>query len=111
MDWTDAAAALWGPDWIAPLSDVWGVNRRTVERWRSGDGAPREPLQAWLIRQASRADADGRMAGDILRRLARGETAAQILGEAHHVHRILLRLESDDYTPIAMRQTPRDANE
>ncbi|WP_062117142.1 hypothetical protein [Aureimonas sp. AU40] len=33
-DWKESAAALFGPDWIAPLSVVLGCSRRTIERWR-----------------------------------------------------------------------------
>lgn len=35
-DWRDICQSLWGDDWMQPASDVIGVNRRTVERWRAG---------------------------------------------------------------------------
>ena len=36
MDWKQACVSLWGEDWIAPLSEVLKVSRRTVERWKAG---------------------------------------------------------------------------
>ena len=40
LDWEDSAHRLWGDDFIAPMSEVLGINRRTIERWRAGQGEP-----------------------------------------------------------------------
>lgn len=74
--WQDHARALWGDEWIAPMSEVLDINRRTIERWRRGDGAPADVIQRSLARIAQRPDPH--LIGDVLRRLARGETCDDI---------------------------------
>lgn len=79
-DWRDDCEKLWGADWIAPLSDVLGIARRTVERWKSGAiGAPRPEIQAELRRLAAMPHPE--IVGRIVRRLAAGDTVATIAAE------------------------------
>lgn len=92
-DWQDAAIALWGEDWIAPLSEVLGINRRTVERWKAQEGAPRQMMQDALAMLARRSGADARAMGDTLRRMAGGVTPQQIADEMHAITRSLRRIE------------------
>jgi hypothetical protein len=73
MSWQSACEALWGEDWIAPLSEVLAVNRRTVERWKSGEIAIPSHIASELIK-IPRIGSAQRAYGDVLRRLARGET-------------------------------------
>lgn len=40
----DAGALLFGPAWISPMAEALGVNRRTVERMRSG----KNPVSPWM---------------------------------------------------------------
>ena len=75
-DWQRWPARLWGDDWIAPMSEVLDINRRTIERWRAGEGEPREALQNELRKLALRPEA--RAVGSVLRRLSRGETLEDI---------------------------------
>jgi hypothetical protein len=42
---TEAATALYGPDWRLPLSRLLSVNERTVRRWASG--VSRVPEGIW----------------------------------------------------------------
>jgi len=91
--WQDAARTLWGDEWIAPLSEVLAVNRRTVERWKAGDQDIRPDIAAELVRLGRRGGA--RHYGAVLRRLANGETAADIRGELESVKRALMRYEHD----------------
>lgn len=78
-DWQKWPQRLWGDDWIAPMSEVLEINRRTIERWRAGEGAPRSQLQEQLQRMSQCNDP--RAMGAILRRLARGETPDAIRRE------------------------------
>jgi hypothetical protein len=94
MNWRNAAVALWGDDWIAPLSEVIGVNRRTIERWNSGDGQPPDAIVADLIR-LPRIGSAQRAYGDLLRRLARGETIEELETDAAKRKRALARLRTD----------------
>ena len=100
--WKDYAIRLWGDDFIAPMSDVLGINRRTIERWNAGEGAPREGLQAELRRIALRSHA--RQVGTILRRMARGETLADIRADyrAHMVASTAVEHELGRYNAIAV---------
>ncbi len=74
--WQRWPERLWGEDWIAPMSEVLNINRRTVERWRAGQGAPNTRLIGELQRLAMRPEA--RSIGAVLRRMANGESASDI---------------------------------
>jgi len=94
MSWQDACHALWGDNWIAPLSEVLAVNRRTVERWRSGEVQIPRHIEADLIR-LPRLGSATRAYGDILRRLARGETVDEISAWLADHRRALARYKAD----------------
>jgi hypothetical protein len=99
-DWQAACAELWGADWIAPLSEVLRINRRTVERWRSGATAIPEDLadQLWEL---GRGDEYRRAYGIILRRIAKGEAPetirrlAQITTQMTHLYELRLELDGE----------------
>lgn len=101
MDWQIACETLWGPDWISPASQVLGINRRTIERWRTDGGAPRAADD--LVRMARRAGGYSREYGDALRRLAGGETINAQREAAQRVKRALARIDVDlqDHVSIA----------
>jgi len=104
MTWQDAARALWGDDWIAPLADVLGANRRTVERWRAGEGEPRAATTDLLARLARRSGSDARIMGAVLRRIADGEGPQEIIAEMNAVMRCLKRCEAAQSDLAAMRR-------
>lgn len=86
-DWRKACTRLWGADWIAPLADVLGVSRRTIERWKAETIPIPERIRRDLIDLVIEIDAaaDGhnetmRVYGSILRRLANGESPDDIRG-------------------------------
>jgi len=79
MSWQDHAERLWGEEWIAPMSEVLDINRRTIERWRAGEGGPGHGLKVELQRLALHYNA--RATGGILRRMASGETLDDIRRE------------------------------
>jgi hypothetical protein len=39
---------LFGPDWQAPLARALNINTRTVQRWATGEAAPKGDLRADL---------------------------------------------------------------
>lgn len=104
MDWQDAACALWGDDWIAPLSELLGANRRTVERWRAGEGEPRASTAETLVMLARRSGADARAMGTTLRRISNGETAQDLIDEMNATMRSLRRVETMAPQLAAMRR-------
>jgi hypothetical protein len=87
MDWKQACVRLWGEDWIAPLSEVLKVSRRTVERWKAGTHPVPEKIERELIALvggiaidlSSHEDPYNRAYGDMMRRLASGESPDAIL--------------------------------
>ena len=93
-DWQTSCEGLWGPDWMAPLSDVLGVNRRTVERWREGAVAIPAHISSELVR-LPRIGSAQRAYGDMLRRLARGETMDTIESDLADQRRAIHRLRAD----------------
>lgn len=101
--WHDACDALWGADWIAPLSDVLGVNRRTVERWKSGEVPMPEHISSELVK-LPRLGSATRAYGETLRRLARGETMGEIEQWIADHKRAAARVKSDigRYSAIAV---------
>jgi len=94
VSWQDVCQALWGADWIAPLAEVLAVNRRTVERWRSGAVRIPDAIIADLTR-LSRSGPVTRAYGDVLRRIARGETVEGIEAWMSDYRRALARYKSD----------------
>jgi len=112
-DWQDAARALWGDDWIAPAADVLGINRRTLERWKAGQGGPRPALARDLISLASGLPEDGRIFGQILRRIALGETPSGIADEIAGMERALRQIKSRDGLLASLRgkDKPRECGE
>lgn len=73
LTWEDVCERLWGQDWIAPLSEVLHVNRRTVERWRSGKVEIPDDVERMIV-EASPRPMLTRELGDMLRRVANGAT-------------------------------------
>lgn len=104
MDWQQAARALWGDDWIAPLSEFISVNRRTIERWRAGEGEPSGAIADGLVGVARRSGYDAAHTGKILRRLSSGETVADITDEIAAMRRSLVRVERESETIRVMRR-------
>lgn len=94
MRWQSSCEALWGDDWIAPLSEVLAVNRRTVERWKSGDVEIPEHIAAELIR-IPRIGSAQRAYGDVLRRLARGESMDDVEQSIADQKRAVARVRAD----------------
>lgn len=92
-DWQEWPQRLWGGDWIAPMSEVLAINRRTIERWRAGEGAPHPGLQQELQRLA--AYAEPRSVGIVLRRLARGETLDDIRRDLRAMQTALTRVAAE----------------
>lgn len=102
-DWKNAAFLLWGEEWIAPLSEVMGINRRTVERWKAGQGEPREATRQALCGLARRAGSDARVTGGILREMAAGECADAIRGKINAMKRALVKIEAESERIASMR--------
>ena len=102
-DWQSACEGLWGEDWMAPLAEVLGVNRRTVERWRDGQVAIPAHIAAELAR-LPRIGSAQRAYGDMLRRMARGETLEAIESDLADQRRAIHRLRADigRYSAIAV---------
>ncbi|WP_024350994.1 hypothetical protein [Aurantimonas coralicida] len=96
-DWQEVAERLFGSDWIAPLSEVLGVNRRTVERWRSGAVSAPDRV-ADEITDLARRGRDNRNYGIMLRRAATGESPMAIRDAAQ-----ALVLDVLDEVPVAMK--------
>lgn len=94
MSWQSACEALWGDDWIAPLSEVLAVNRRTVERWKSGEIDIPRHIAADLNR-LPRIGSAQRAYGDTLRRMARGETLSEIEQSIADQRRAVSRARAD----------------
>lgn len=102
--WQEAARNLWGDDWIAPLSELIEVNRRTIERWKSGEGEPRQGIQDALVMLARRSGQDARVMGAVLRRMAAGETADEIMAEINAMRRSLVRIDHHKLVLATMRR-------
>lgn len=104
MDWQEAARRLWGDEWITPLAEVAGVNKRTVERWKAGDGAPPSAITETVTLLARRSGADARITGTILRRMVAGETEADIRAEINGMKRSLERIDTAAGALVMMRR-------
>lgn len=89
--WQQWPERLWGDDWIAPMSEVLGINRRTIERWRAGQGEPNLRLQEELRRLGMHPLA--RQMGAVLRRMAKGETVADIREDIRAMERAIVQVE------------------
>ena len=102
-NWQDACEALWGDDWIAPLSEVLAVNRRTVERWKSGEIDMPAHIAAELVK-LPRLGSATRAYGETLRRLAGGETMDAIEQWIADHKRAVARVKTDlgRYTAITV---------
>ena len=94
MEWQSVCEALWGDDWIAPLSETLGVNRRTVERWKSGEIQMPRHIADDLLR-LPRIGFAQRAYGAALRRLANGATLQDIDDDAAAQVRAARRLRAD----------------
>lgn len=103
IDWQSACEALWGDEWIAPLSEVLSVNRRTVERWRSGEVSIPLHIADDLVRLPRIGEAQ-RAYGDVLRRMANGEGLDEIEDWVSHYRRATKRAQADigRYNSIAV---------
>ena len=106
-DWQFACEALWGGDWIAPLSEVLAVNRRTVERWKSREVDIPPHIAAELVKLPRIGSATTRAYGDILRRLSRGESIEDIEAWVADHKRAVGRARADigRYSAIAVLAT------
>jgi hypothetical protein len=92
--WQSVGCGLWGEDWIAPLSEVLSVNRRTVERWKSGEIAIPKHIADDLIRLPRLGNAQ-RAYGQCLRELASGLSIEEIEDRARDYRRAATRLRAD----------------
>ncbi len=117
-NWQSWPKRLWGDDWIAPMSEVLGINRRTIERWRAGQGEPRRELQEdlWRLAMAPEVRAVGqpevRAIGRALRRLAAGRSFDDIRAEAKMMLVVVKHLEENaaQYPTIdVLARTKEDA--
>lgn len=93
MNWQEWPERLWGHDWIAPMAEVLDINRRTIERWRAGEGEPNIGLQTEMRRLAMHHEA--RAVGSVLRRLARGETLEDIRRDVRAMQIAITRVSAD----------------
>ncbi len=102
MGWQGDAQKIWGQDWIAPISEVLDINRRTIERWRAGEGAPRENLQTELRRLSMHPCA--RQIGILLRRMANGESLDEIRADIRNYRIAINYIERElgKYNSIAI---------
>lgn len=102
MSWQSYAQRLWGEDWIAPMSEVLDINRRTIERWNAGQGAPATGIQAELSRLSMRSYS--RALGDVLRRMANGESVDDIRRDyrEHMAATTVIQSELGKYNAIAI---------
>lgn len=115
MSWQAACEAMWGDEWIAPLSEVLAVNRRTVERWKSGEVEIPKHIAAELIK-IPRIGSAMRAYGEILRRLARGETMEDVETSIADQRRAIARVRADlgrftAITVLAVGRTQSDCDE
>lgn len=96
-DWRDACVRLWGEHWMAPLADVLGVSRRTVERWNKGDvQIPAETEHDIAnIGPSSEEPIESRAYGELLRRHAKGESLSEIAEWVYIQQDALGTLEAD----------------
>ncbi|GGD38310.1 hypothetical protein [Aureimonas glaciei] len=105
--WQQVCQRLWGPDWVKPVSEVLGVNRKTIERWRDGiTPIPDAIDEMFLVQQST---PDDRAYGAILRRIANGETPDEIAAEMKlgfdALNRLQAQLDAEDWiASLAARQ-------
>lgn len=74
--WMTAAEQLFGETWIMPLAEVLGVNRRTVERWKTGRTPIPHDIEVDIIALAR--PGLGTTYGRLLRLRARGVDLAEM---------------------------------
>lgn len=103
-DWQTAAKSLWGDDWIAPLSEFLAINRRTIERYRAGDGDLSPALASQLCTLARRAGADAPHVGGYLREMARGASIQAISADMASRRRAMAKIEHMADTLALMRR-------
>ena len=92
-DWRKACARLWGDDWMAPLSEVLKISRRTVERWNAESHQIPERVRRDIVDLVNDAEAaltkhdtTMRAYGTVLRRIARGESPSDVRAWIEHYH-------------------------
>jgi hypothetical protein len=105
--WQEVCRRLWGDEWIAPLSEVLGINRRTAERWKAGSSVIPDAVDEMLLVQ--QATPDDREYGEVLRRIANGETLEQLNAalklKQDAINRFAAHLEAEDWVAsLAARQ-------
>lgn len=110
-DWQAACVKLWGEDWIAPLSEVLGVSRRTVERWRSGDSPISQQLADEIVAASMTAGNEARLYGAFARRLANKEWPADLEAWLVAQRRALNAIYSDLEDPDSLLQHLPQATE
>ena len=110
MSWRCDARKLWGDDFIAPMSEVLDLNRRTVQRWNLGEGEPAQRIQLELRRLASRTQAQA--LGRVLRRMANGERLEDIASDyrAHVSAAKIIEAERGRYSAIALLASKNELN-
>lgn len=94
-EWQHICAELWGDDWIAPLSEILRVNRRTVERWKSGAIDIPSAVIRDLERVYRRVGGYARQYGETLRKIAGGQTVEDLQDSISQQKRALNRFEAD----------------
>lgn len=110
-DWQAACVRLWGEDWIAPLSEVLGVSRRTVERWRSGESPISQQLVDEIVAASMMAGNEARLYGAFARRLANGERTLDLAAWLVAQRRTLDLIYSDLDDPDSLLQHLPQATE
>ncbi len=93
MEWDDVAVLLWGEDFVAPLSECLGVNRRTVSRWKTGViDIPSDIRQA--IIECTPHQTMTRELGETMRKIAAGDSPSDVKRGLEAQASALLRFKS-----------------
>ncbi len=97
LGWQEAAVLLWGEDFVAPMSECLGVNRRTVSRWKTGV-IDIPPEVAMMLTQSTPRQTMTRDLGDVMRRIAGGASVRDVREQIENQGAALRRY-------MAMRET------